>query len=156
MQYTLHTDGGSRGNPGPSGIGFTIEQIDDTNESASTIICRGGAYIGETTNNQAEYRALIWGLSNARELGINDITIRADSELMVRQIQGAYRVKNAGLKPLFNQVMQLLDAFDTYDIDHVMRSGNKDADALVNEAMDKKDTVGDFKINEGDTCTRLL
>jgi 6-pyruvoyltetrahydropterin/6-carboxytetrahydropterin synthase len=137
----LHTDGGSRGNPGVSGIGFTVD-VDDGRELMT--LCRGGAYIGVATNNVAEYRALIWGLRNARELKIRRIDIRADSELLVKQLLGAYRVKNEGIKPLFAEARRLLEGFESHTIEHVPRERNSVADALANEAMDKRESVGNF------------
>ncbi|MDR3037487.1 MAG: 6-carboxytetrahydropterin synthase QueD [Coriobacteriales bacterium] len=137
----LHTDGGSRGNPGASGIGFTIE-VDDGRELMT--ICRGGAFIGEATNNVAEYRALIWGLRNACALGVRTVDIFADSELLVKQVRGEYRVKSEGIKPLFSEVRLLLEGFASYTIKHVMREDNGAADALANEAMDSRGMVGDF------------
>jgi 6-pyruvoyltetrahydropterin/6-carboxytetrahydropterin synthase len=140
---SLHTDGGSRGNPGASGIGFTI-QVDDGRELA--ILCRGGAYIGTATNNVAEYRALIWGLRNALALKVRKIDIYADSELLVKQILGTYRVKNAGIKPLFSEAQQLLAGFEHYQVQHVPRELNSAADELANEAMDTRGMVGDFAV----------
>ena len=137
VHATLNTDGGSRGNPGPAGIGFTLV-FDDG------LTYRGGCFIGETSNNVAEYNALLWGLENAKAAKVEDLSIRADSELMVNQVRGTYRVKNEGLKPLFAQVMVLLGAFKRFDIEHVYREKNSEADALANEAMDKRATVGEF------------
>ena len=145
----LNTDGGSRGNPGPSGIGFTLS-VDDGR--GMEIICDGGWFIGKATNNQAEYQALIWGLQNARELGVRHLSVQADSELAVKQLLGQYRVKNEGIKPLFNRTMSLLDCFEHYDIEHVMRGDNSFADDLANQAMDAREPVGDyvFPFSNGD------
>jgi 6-pyruvoyltetrahydropterin/6-carboxytetrahydropterin synthase len=137
----LHTDGGSRGNPGISGIGFTLD-VDDGRELAT--ICRGGAYVGIATNNVAEYRALIWGLRNARGLKVRKLDIYADSELLVKQVLGEYRVKNEGIKPLFAEVRQLLEGFESYVISHVPRELNSAADELANKAMDTRGMVGDY------------
>jgi queuosine biosynthesis protein QueD len=142
MKATLQTDGGSRGNPGPAGIGFTIYNDEQ-------VLADGGAYIGEHTNNIAEYQAMIWGLRNALVLGIDDLDIRADSELMVKQINGAYRVKNAGIKPLYETVMSLLARFKRYEFQHVFRSSNEDADHLVNEALDARGPVGRYAFAYG-------
>jgi queuosine biosynthesis protein QueD len=139
----LHTDGGSRGNPGKSGVGFTIS-VDDGRELMT--LCRGGAYIGVATSNVAEYRALIWGLRNARALRIQRIDIRADSELLVKQLLGVYRVKSEGIKPLFAEVRRLLESFESSTVKHVPREQNSAADALANEAMDKQGQVGNFAI----------
>lgn len=131
----LRTDGGARGNPGPGGIGFVLE-VD------GEVICSGGAFLGTCTNNVAEYEALIWGLANATELGYRRIQVYADSELLVKQINGAYKVKNEGLKPLFLRSLSLLRGFDWFAVTHVRREQNKAADALANEAMDMRSTVG--------------
>ncbi|MDR3315850.1 MAG: 6-carboxytetrahydropterin synthase QueD [Coriobacteriales bacterium] len=139
----LHTDGGSRGNPGPSGIGFTL-RVDDGRELLT--LCRGGAYIGKTTNNVAEYRALIWGLENAQALAVRAIDIHADSELLVKQLRGEYRVKNEGIKPLFAEAKQLLTGFKSHSIKHVYREENAAADELANQAMDAHAQVGDAPV----------
>lgn len=138
----LRSDGGARGNPGPAGAGFVIE-VD------GEVVCRGGRFLGTCTNNVAEYEALIWGLENVRALGHSEVTVYADSELLVKQINGAYRVKNAGLKPLFVRALGLLRAFEGYEVRHVRREDNKHADALANEAMDTRDLVGDYACEPG-------
>jgi ribonuclease HI len=132
----LRTDGGSRGNPGPGGIGIVIERDGE-------VLCAAGTFLGECTNNVAEYRALIWGLENVLALGFDSVSVHADSELLVKQVNGAYKVKNAGLKPLFLQVLALRRRFSAFSIDHVRREGNKLADALANQAMDERGTVGE-------------
>jgi ribonuclease HI len=132
----LRTDGGSRGNPGPAGAGFVIERDGE-------IICRGGRFLGSQTNNVAEYEAMIWGLENVSALGFSEVTVYADSELLVKQINGQYRVKNEGLKPLFLRALQLLRSFRTQRVVHVRREQNAEADAMANEAMDGLTTVGD-------------
>jgi len=131
----LRTDGGARGNPGPAGAGFVIE-VD------GRIVCSGGRYLGQTTNNVAEYEALIWGLENVKELGHDEVRVFADSELLVKQITGAYRVKNAGLKPLFVRAMEILRGFSRFEISHVRRAENAAADEMANRAMDSHDVVG--------------
>lgn len=135
----LKTDGGSRGNPGIAGIGFQIE-------ADGQVICSGGWFIGETTNNVAEYQAMIWGLTNARALGVQHLDIRADSQLVVRQLQGAYKVKNAGLKPLYQEAKALLDSFPSHSLDHVYREENSLADSLANQAMDAQAPVGEYQV----------
>ena len=139
----LQTDGGSRGNPGPSGIGYEIYTARD---GVEVTLSDGGAYIGEATNNIAEYQALIWGLQNALALGVKHLSVRADSELMIKQIKGEYKVKNEGIKPLFLEVIKALRVFDSYDVCHVYREDNKRADALANEAMDSKQSVGSYTV----------
>ena len=138
----LRSDGGARGNPGPAGAGFVIE-VDDE------IVCSGGRYLGECTNNIAEYEAMIWGLENVAALGHSDVTVYADSELLVKQINGVYRVKNEGLKPLFVRVLALLRGFSSFKVVHVRREFNKAADALANEAMDSRMSVGDYACEPG-------
>jgi len=142
-QAILHTDGGSRGNPGPSGIGFVL-LVDDGFETLT--LCEGGAFIGEATNNIAEYQALLWGLDNAKAHDVRYLNIRTDSELMVKQVSGEFRVKSEGLKPLYNQVMRVLASFESYDIRHVYREDNSRADTLANIAMDTTDSIGSFTI----------
>jgi len=132
----LRTDGGSRGNPGPAGAGFVIE-------ADGVVVCRAGRFLGSQTNNVAEYEALIWGLENVATLGYSEITVFADSELLVKQINGLYRVKNAGLKPLFLRSLQLLRGFASSKVVHVRREQNAEADAMANEAMDAQGIVGE-------------
>lgn len=113
------------------------------------VVCSAGRYLGEVTNNVAEYEALIWGVENARALGYSEVTVYADSELLVKQINGEYRVKNEGLKPLFLRALQVLRTFDAYDVNHVRREHNKLADAMANAAMDERATVGDAVCEPG-------
>ena len=134
----LRTDGGSRGNPGPAGAGFVIE-------SDGRVVCSGGKFLGIQTNNVAEYEALVWGLENVRALGHKEVTVYADSELLVKQINGQYRVKNAKLRPLFERAIGLLRSFDGFRVAHVRREQNAAADAMANAAMDSGGTVGDAK-----------
>lgn len=136
----LRTDGGSRGNPGPAGAGFVIEV-------GGEIVCRGGKFIPVATNNIAEYEAFIWGLENAAALGHTDVQVFADSELLVKQINGQYRVKNAGLKPLFIKALGELRRFSAFKVTHVRREMNEAADAMANEAMDACATVGDAPVS---------
>lgn len=138
----LRSDGGARGNPGPAGAGFVIEVDDET-------VCSGGRYLGECTNNVAEYEALIWGLENVQALGHSQVTVYADSELLVKQLNGIYRVKNEGLKPLFLRALALLRGFTKFEVRHVRREFNKAADALANEAMDSRSSVGDYACEPG-------
>ncbi|MDP3996962.1 MAG: ribonuclease HI family protein [Candidatus Andersenbacteria bacterium] len=128
---TLFTDGGARGNPGPAGIGLVLRV---EGEQALEY----GEYIGETTNNQAEYKALIKGLAMALEAGVSEIKCFLDSQLVVEQLKGNYRVKNNGLKQLFVEAKELADKFETTSFTHVTRDKNKIADRLVNEALDRE------------------
>lgn len=130
--YTLNVDGGSRGNPGKAGAGAVIT------DPGGRIIKKLKKYLGITTNNIAEYNALLIGLEAARALNIEKIRVLADSELMVKQINGVYRVKNEGLKPLFNTAIALLKGFRDFKIVHIYREENGIADSLANEAMDGK------------------
>ncbi|MCL2808264.1 MAG: 6-carboxytetrahydropterin synthase QueD [Coriobacteriia bacterium] len=139
----LYTDGGSRGNPGSSGIGFVL--LNDDGFELTTL-CEGGAYIGEATNNEAEYQALIWGLDNAKALDVAHLSVRTDSELVVKQVNGEYRIKSAGIKPLFHQVMLVLKTFDSCEVSHVYREDNSRADTLANVAMDTRDSIGSFSV----------
>ena len=132
----LRTDGGSRGNPGPAGAGIVIENDGE-------VICRAGRFLGSVTNNVAEYEALIWGLENVVALGFTAVTVYADSELLVKQINGQYRVKAEGLKPLFLRALKLLRGFSSYRVSHVRREQNAEADSMANEAMDAAGTVGE-------------
>ena len=134
---TLEFDGGSRGNPGPAGIGAVVRAKD------GTTLKELGRFIGRATNNVAEYKALITALQMARELGARKVVIRGDSELIVRQMNGQYRVKNADLKPLYNEAQSLLRQFDHATIDHNYRHKNALADKLANLAMDRKADVTD-------------
>ncbi|MHB8572026.1 MAG: ribonuclease HI family protein [Candidatus Dormibacteria bacterium] len=128
----LNTDGGSRGNPGPAGIGFVI--YDDQGRE----IDNGSEHIGNATNNQAEYRALIRGLGRALELRPGSLEVRMDSELVVRQMRGDYRVKHADLKPLFVEAIGLLrrPGSPRVTFRHVPREENQRADELYNLALD--------------------
>jgi ribonuclease HI len=124
-------DGGARGNPGPAAIAAVVTV--GTDEVAAE-----NAYIGETTNNVAEYRALLLGLELARGLGATEVDVVNDSELVARQIGGEYKVKHAGLKPLFEEAMAALRQFDGWSVRNVPRADNARADSLVNEALDAR------------------
>lgn len=145
----LRTDGGSRGNPGPAGAGFVVEVDGD-------IVCRGGKFIESATNNIAEYEAFIWGLENVAALGHSDVQVFADSELLVKQINGQYRVKNEGLRPLFIRALSELRRFASFKVTHVRRELNREADAMANEAMDARATVGDAVVLPDDTQATLF
>ncbi len=121
--YELYTDGAAKGNPGSAGIGFVIKKDGFTIEEQSK-------HIGNTTNNVAEYTALIEGLQRLKELGVSNIRVFSDSELMVKQIKGDYSVKSNNLKKLYDKVCLLVDSFDTFSIKHIPRNLNKEADRL--------------------------
>jgi ribonuclease HI len=125
----IYTDGASKGNPGPAAIGAVIKDAEDR------IIGTISQYIGVTTNNQAEYQALIAATEKAISLGAREIVIYSDSELMVSQINGHYRVKNSGLLPLFRKVGALRGTLDSFFISYVPREHNAEADRLANKAF---------------------
>lgn len=127
----VHVDGGARGNPGPAGIAAVVTAPD-----GSRLVERGD-YIGEATNNVAEYRAVLLGLELARELGAREVELVGDSELVARQIGGQYKVKNPGLRPLFVETMRALREFDRWSVRNVRREANERADELVNAALDE-------------------
>lgn len=134
-KFSTWTDGGARGNPGPAGFGVVI--CDETGETIEEI----SEYLGETTNNQAEYQAVVTALSRIKELsGGEAVTVHArlDSELVVRQLAGQYKVKNEGLKPLYWQIRDLvMELGGQVQFQHIPRRENKRADELANEAMDR-------------------
>jgi ribonuclease HI len=126
----LHVDGAARGNPGPAGIGVVLwDEAGDFREEHQ-------AFIGEATNNVAEYEALLFGLRKAKELGYAAVKIFSDSELLVRQIRGEYRVRNPRLREFYDQVQKLLRSFDALEISHVDRGMNARADFLANRAIE--------------------
>ena len=130
MKLVLHVDGGARGNPGPAAIGVVIsmpegEVLEETSER-----------IGPATNTVAEYRAVLRGLERARALGATEVEIVGDSELVARQISGAYKVKHPSMKPLHQRATEMLEAFDGWSIRTVPRAENARADELVNQALD--------------------
>jgi ribonuclease HI len=126
-------DGGSRGNPGPAAIGAVVYDMSVSPPRRLAVVSER---IGVTTNNVAEYRALIAGLEAAAPFRARRIRVRADSKLVVEQLRGTWRVKQAHLRPLYEQARQLLARYDDVDLQHVPREENTDADALVNAALD--------------------
>lgn len=130
-QVLLYCDGASRGNPGPAAVGVVLA------DPSGRELLAYGEPIGRATNNVAEYRAAIAGLEKALELGARSIELRADSELLVHQINGVYRVKNAGLRPLHAKVGELLGRFESWSARHVPREQNARADALAGAAAKK-------------------
>jgi ribonuclease HI len=129
-EATIQVDGAAIGNPGPAGAGVVI--LDAHNRKVAEL----SEPLGRTTNNVAEYRALILGLSKARQLGVRHVHVRADSELMVRQITGEYRIKDEKLQALSREALDIIDSFDSFDIRHVDRSENKAADRLSKRAAE--------------------
>jgi ribonuclease HI len=137
----LYSDGGARGNPGPAGAGGLVLSLD------GEVLAEISEYLGETTNNVAEYTALIMTLGQAIRFKADEIEIRADSELMVKQLKGEYKVKNQGLRPLYDQAKELLSSYKKVTIKHIYRSNNKRADELANAAMDARESIrGGLKI----------
>ncbi len=131
MKAILHGDGGSRGNPGPSGSGAVLFDED------GNMMGEAMRFLGVQTNNYAEYTAIIIGLEMALEYNVTDLIVRLDSELAVKQLNGEYRVKNEALARLFLQVKDLTHKFDSIKFEHVRRERNKEADALVNKVIDE-------------------
>ena len=134
-RVVIHADGASQGNPGPAAIGATIK------DEQGRLIASVSQGIGRTTNNQAEYKALIAALEEAIRLGAKQADISLDSELVVRQINGEYRVKNAALKPLHQQAKQLLILLEGFTITHIPRQQNTEADNLANLALKRLHTT---------------
>ncbi len=129
----LYTDGGARGNPGPAGIGAVVY---DLSTSPPQVLASVSETIGVATNNVAEYRAMIAGLEIAANFPAQLLRVRSDSLLVIRQLQGVWKVKQAHLKPLHAQALSLLRNTHTFDLDHVLREKNTEADFLVNAALD--------------------
>jgi ribonuclease HI len=133
--FILQFDGGSRGNPGPAGIGVTL-----TDEKQSPVY-ELAEFLGTCTNNVAEYTALLRGLAAAHALGATKLAVRSDSELLVRQINGIYKVKSPDLKPLYQQAVALIAKIGEVKVAHVYREGNTRADELANMAMDERSKI---------------
>lgn len=144
-KWLIHADGASVGNPGPGGAGAVVY------DPQGKILAEASKYLGpKVTNNEAEYQGLLEGLKEARKLGADKISIRMDSELVVRQVLGIYKVKNERLAVFFKEVMALLKQFAGFDIAHVRREFNREADALASRAARRRvsangdSTAGDF------------
>ena len=131
-RFRMFTDGASRGNPGEAGIGVLIE------DESGHIVKKLARYLGKATNNQAEYTALIDGLKAAAELGADEISVFADSELVVKQMKGEYKVKNADLQEKHGEAKRVASGFKKASYTYIPREKNKEADALANEAIDKR------------------
>ena len=129
--WTLRADGGSRGNPGPGALGYVL-----CDASGAEVEARG-EFLGTCTNNVAEYRALLAGLESASRHGVRSLVVRMDSELVVRQMLGQYKVKNEGLKPLYAAARTAVAKLGSVRFESVPRDDNGRADALVNEALDE-------------------
>jgi ribonuclease HI len=128
----IYSDGAARGNPGPAGAGAVIVASD------GTPVAHLGRFLGEATNNYAEYHGLLLGLNRARELGVSEVQVYADSQLVIRQLGGQYRVRNEGLRPLFDEALRLLRTFRKFELHHIPREKNTAADEMSNRAIDEK------------------
>lgn len=133
MRVVVNVDGGARGNPGPAAIAAVVQ------EPGGGVLEERGERIGEATNNVAEYRALLLGIERAAALGASELELVGDSELIVKQVKGEYKVKHAGMRELHAQVKRALQDFESWSIRHVRREQNAEADRLVNEALDGLD-----------------
>jgi len=131
MELTIFTDGASRNNPGEAGVGIFITQD-------SIPIEKIARYLGTATNNVAEYTAAIIGLEHAVKLGATSVKLCADSELLVKQLNGQYKVKNEGLKPLYAKLKELIAKIGSVEVQYIPRDQNREADALANKAIDEK------------------
>lgn len=129
--FTAHCDGGSRGNPGPAAYGAVIE------DPQGRIVARLSEYLGRQTNNYAEYQGLLAVLAWAAEHGVRSLRVVSDSELMVRQMSGRYKVSSPALRPLWEEARRRSARLDSFEMRHTLRAGNKEADRLANEAMDR-------------------
>jgi probable phosphoglycerate mutase len=131
LWHTAHCDGGSRGNPGPAGYGAVVE------DSKGQVVARLSEFLGHQTNNYAEYKGLLAVLTWALANNVRRLRVVSDSELMVRQMKGIYKVKNPGLRPLWEEAQCQSRQLDAFDMRHTLRGGNKEADKLANAAMDE-------------------
>lgn len=134
MHIRIYTDGGARGNPGPAASAAVLKKMYRGKEGE--VIARVSTYLGKTTNNQAEYTAIVIGLQKARQLGATRVELYLDSELAARQLNGQYKVKNPDIAKRFLEVKNLLLAFNSVSFTHVRREKNTEADALVNKVLD--------------------
>jgi len=128
--FTAHCDGGARGNPGPAGYGAVLE------DPKGQVVARLSEFLGHQTNNYAEYKGLLAVLAWALANGARRLRVYSDSELMVRQMKGIYKVKNPGLRPLWEEAQRQSRQLDAFEMRHTLRGGNKEADKLANAAMD--------------------
>lgn len=131
MKLVVNVDGGARGNPGPAAIAAVVQ------DAGGEVLEERGERIGEATNNVAEYRALLLGIERAAALGASELELVGDSELVVKQMKGEYKVKDAGMRKLHAEARRALRGFEGWSIRHVRREHNAEADRLVNEALDE-------------------
>ncbi|MGB2589675.1 MAG: reverse transcriptase-like protein [Candidatus Acidiferrum sp.] len=134
--HQANIDGAARGNPGPASYGVVVR------DGSGELVAKLKKYIGRMTNNVAEYYGLIAALDYAESHGIRALRIESDSELLVKQMQGQYKVKSDDLRPLFERAKKMTQGFESFRIDHVYREQNREADALANEALDETSGVG--------------
>jgi phosphoribosylglycinamide formyltransferase-1 len=134
-RITAHIDGGSRGNPGPAAAAYLLADDQGRQLQAKAL------FLGETTNNVAEYTAICKALEAAKSLGARQIIIHSDSELLVRQLNGQYKVKSEQIRPLFTQAIELLNTFENWEVRHIVRENNRRADDLVNRALDLEQDI---------------
>jgi ribonuclease HI len=128
----VYSDGAARGNPGPAGAGAVL--VDESGD----VVAELGRFLGNQTNNVAEYEGLLLGLDRALELGATDLEVLADSQLVIRQLSGIYRVRNEGLRPLFERAKSLLARFRRVELRHIPREMNAAADEMSNRAIDER------------------
>lgn len=133
MKLKIFSDGGARGNPGPAAAAAVLYEADKKEPVATA-----AEYLGETTNNQAEYQGIIMGLKKAKELGADEVDVYMDSELVIRQLKGEYKVKNPEIAKRYLEVHNLTHDFKKINYQHVARDKNKEADALVNKVLDEQ------------------
>ncbi len=131
LKVIINADGAARGNPGPAAIGVTIK------DHKGNLVASISRRIGKATNNQAEYRAIIAGLEKAVKIGAREIEVLTDSELIVKQINGKYRVKNTSLRILYEEVVKLIGSLERFTIRHVPRTRSTEVDSLANRALDR-------------------
>jgi ribonuclease HI len=136
MKVIVHVDGGARGNPGPAAAAAVLSSPSGEPLGEHALL------LGHATNNVAEYRALLLGLEHARRLGAEEVEVVGDSELIAKQVQGAYKVKHAAMRPLYLEAMQALRGFERWSIRTVPRAQNAEADALVNATLDQAAAAG--------------
>ena len=132
IRLRLYSDGAARGNPGPAGAGAVLV------EPSGQVVDRLGKFLGHQTNNYAEYQGLLLGLKRARELGVREVEVFADSELMIRQLGGRYQVRSPSLRPLYDEAVKLLNDFSRVKLVHVPREMNQAADEMSNRAIDER------------------
>jgi ribonuclease HI len=133
LHAVIYSDGGSRGNPGPSAAGFVVMEQD------GDVVAEGGAYLGRTTNNVAEYQAVYLGLEKAQEMGFKTVDFRMDSQLVANQLNGVYKIRNTELRPINNRIAELAQQFERVTFTHVRREYNQLADGVVNKILDQRE-----------------